>query len=278
MEDATIMLDSTSGVPLYHQLKERFRHKIVSGEWGRDARIPSEPELCAAYGVSRITIRGALAELVTEGWLYRQRGKGTFVRSAKPEIALSPLFILHHVTTDFEGSPDHIVLDQGMVTPPAAVRAALDLDPRGLVFEIVRVRTIGGEPRVFESGYVPRQLMKRLPRLADLRRAYFYDILRYCTGIAPIQTRVILEAVRLRRKEAKILRAPAGSPALRLERRTTSASGTPVLVTHNLLAGDHCRYVFNLNVNVPAGDSTTGVAGDFVAVTAGAARQGRPHA
>jgi len=72
-----------SGIPLYQQLKNILKGQILSGVLKPGDRIPPETELCAKYGVSRITVRQAIHSLVEEGFLYRKQGKGTFVTSPK---------------------------------------------------------------------------------------------------------------------------------------------------------------------------------------------------
>lgn len=74
-------LDENILVPLYYQLKQIIKEKILTGEWKTNQRIPSETELCSQYEISRGTVRQALMELVREGILYRKQGKGTFVRN-----------------------------------------------------------------------------------------------------------------------------------------------------------------------------------------------------
>jgi GntR family transcriptional regulator, arabinose operon transcriptional repressor len=71
----------------YQELKNFFIHRIRSGELSHNARLPSEPELTKRYNLSRNTIRQAMKELENEGYLYRVRGKGTFVKTKNPEVS-----------------------------------------------------------------------------------------------------------------------------------------------------------------------------------------------
>jgi len=66
-------------IPLYYQLETILRKKITSGDFPPEAPLPSEEMLAAEYGVSRITVRQALSYLEKDGYVLRQRGKGTFV-------------------------------------------------------------------------------------------------------------------------------------------------------------------------------------------------------
>lgn len=249
--EAGEVLNPSATVPLYHQLKELIRGKIVSGEWKLGTRISSEPQLCATYRISRITTRQALDDLVAEGWLYRERGRGTFVRSAKPEIGLTPLFMLEQIAA-FPGPPEHTALRMRTIPASESVRTGLALERGERVLEIVRIRLVNGKPAAFEVAYIPRILLDRLPTAEEIRTSYFYDILRAATGVEPAHTRIVLEAVLLDAQVAKVLEAPSGSPAIRLERLTSSGTGRPVLITRNIMAGDHSRYVFELQVSAEA--------------------------
>ena len=71
-------LDKTDAMPLYEQAAKRLRDAVVSGEIAPGERIPNEQELCAAFGVSRITVRRAVADLCGRGILEKKQGKGTF--------------------------------------------------------------------------------------------------------------------------------------------------------------------------------------------------------
>src|SRR5207237_9066590 len=84
-------LERTNPLPLYYQLKEVLKQQIRSGHLAPHTAIPSEPELVANYHVSRATVRQALAELVHEGLLYRQHGKGTFVCEPRVQQTVSIL-------------------------------------------------------------------------------------------------------------------------------------------------------------------------------------------
>jgi len=77
----SVSLDRRSFEPLYHQLQELLKQHIESSRWQPGDLLPSEPELCRHFGVSRIVVRQALAMLEDERRVVRQRGRGTFVAS-----------------------------------------------------------------------------------------------------------------------------------------------------------------------------------------------------
>jgi GntR family transcriptional regulator len=80
------LINKFSNVPLYSQLKNLVIEKIQSGEYPEESQIPSEQELCEAYDISRPTVRQAISELTSSGYLYKEKGKGTFVSRSKRRL------------------------------------------------------------------------------------------------------------------------------------------------------------------------------------------------
>ncbi|MBI3969934.1 MAG: GntR family transcriptional regulator [Chloroflexi bacterium] len=96
-------LDPTSAVPLWAQLRDALRQRLAAGEWPPGAIIPREVDLCEAYGVSRITAARAVQELVREGLLLRQRGRGTIVAPRRRHASAPPAlaFVTPRFDTDW---------------------------------------------------------------------------------------------------------------------------------------------------------------------------------
>src|SRR3990172_1738207 len=114
------VLSKKNKLPLYYQLKAIIEERIESGEWAPGAQAPSERELCEQFKISRITVRQALAELVVEGRLTRDQGRGTFV--AKPRIE-QQLTQLTGFTQDMQARgqrPGATVLQLEAATAPPA--------------------------------------------------------------------------------------------------------------------------------------------------------------
>ena len=101
-EDETAMsnVDSSSPIPLYHQLKLAIKKKIKNGEFKVGERIPTEQELCDLYGISRTPVRQALQELVYEGLLVRRRGRGTFVTENHGQATTQSTVLLRFMASD----------------------------------------------------------------------------------------------------------------------------------------------------------------------------------
>src|SRR3954470_16697152 len=139
-----VTIDHHSPVPKYSQLREILLD-LVETELDEDQSIPSERELSARFGLSRMTVRQAVDHLVSEGRLYRVQGKGTFV--ARPKIDM-PLR-LTSFTEDMRSrgmTPGARDLGRRVVPATAAVARELGLEIGAAVFVIERLRTADGVP------------------------------------------------------------------------------------------------------------------------------------
>lgn len=77
------MINKNSPVPIYHQLEEYIKQQIENGILLEEAVIPSEREFAEKFQISRMTVRQAINNLVSEGYLTRQKGRGTFVNKKR---------------------------------------------------------------------------------------------------------------------------------------------------------------------------------------------------
>src|SRR5258708_38361115 len=140
-----------SPLPRYYQLKEIMKERIRSGEWKPGDLIPSERELGETYGISRMTARQAITDLVNEGLFYREQGKGTFVSRNK---ITQQLIRLTGFTEDIRArgqQPSTKVLS-AQLTPANEVTAErLRIQTGQIVFYLQRLRLADGEPLAIES-------------------------------------------------------------------------------------------------------------------------------
>jgi GntR family transcriptional regulator len=222
-------------VPLYVQVKQALEGQIEKGAWRPADRIPSEPELCRLFGVSRPVIRQALQEMAYEGLLTRRKGLGTFV--AEPRITTRSL--VHSLVGFFQEmdakglTPETEVLEQSMLPAGARVGQQLGIEPATPVIKITRLRFVEGQPVVLVTSYLPYELCPDL-MAADLRRQSLYAFLRATYGLTLAGGRRVIEAVLAGEQDAARLRVPAGSPLLRLESVSVLADGRPMEYFHGL--------------------------------------------
>jgi len=206
--------------------------------------IPSERRLCELLGVSRLTVRAALDELVGEGYLTRRHGSGTYV--SEPKIAL-PL-TLTSFSEDMRRRgmvPGSRTLELVVVSAGSRLCRHLDLSPEDPVVRVRRLRLADGEPMALEVLHVPAALVPGLTH-TDLENASFYDLLqdRYSVTIASgWQT---IEPAVTSEEESEALGVPLHSPAFLFERTTLAQSGRPIEFVRSFYRGDRYRLVTEL--------------------------------
>ena len=145
--------------PLYHQLKNILKSRILSDELKGDRRLPTEAELCMEYKVSRITVRRALSELMKDGLIYRDRGRGTFVTEGaefkRPELRGS----IENLIAAAKGTRTR-VLSYREVVSPAPIAKILQIKKTEKVFQLQLVRFISKGPLGYSFIYFPYSLGK----------------------------------------------------------------------------------------------------------------------
>jgi GntR family transcriptional regulator len=155
-------IDANSVTPLYRQLTDLLHEQIASGALADGARLPSEAQLGERYGVSRITIRQALADLERRGLLERAPGKGTFVRRRpQPIQGLTRLsgFSENAAAAGFVAGYRVLAAGEREVTPEIAERLELP-EPRAYVVE--RVLLANDAPVGMHASAIPPAIAARV--------------------------------------------------------------------------------------------------------------------
>ena len=233
------------GKPAWIQIEEQFADRIATGRLAPGERIPPERELAEAEGVSRMTVRQALASLAARGMVERGVGRGTFVRA--PEPVVHDLTRVAGFTEQAERSglaAGATILEAREYAAPEHVARPLELDPGAPVVRLVRIRSAGGRPLALEDTWVPGE---RFPGLLehDLSGS-LYALMRERYDLAPTAATERLEPVAARAHEAEALDVPAGSPLMFVERVAFAAGGTPVEFAHDRHRGDGARFVIRV--------------------------------
>jgi len=150
-------LEKKSPSPLYQQLMLRLKNDVMAGVYPAGARIPSEQELCDTYGVSRVTVRKAILDLVQEGLLVRRQGKGTFVADERIQRNLQHITSFSEACRQMGHSAGAklISVERTAATDEDAER--LHMAPGGQVVEICRLRLCDGEPVMLEINRFPAE-------------------------------------------------------------------------------------------------------------------------
>ena len=206
--------------------------------------IPSERQLGVDLGVSRLTVRAALDELVREGYLVRRRGAGTFV--AAPKVAKG--IDINSFSDDMRArgmTPASRTLDLRVIPAGARLGRILHVSPAEPVVAVKRLRLADGDPMAIELLHVRQSLVPGMTG-ADLEENSFYDLLASRYEVSIVGGSQTIEPTVTNEEESSALGVPLHSPALLFERVTRSASGDIVEFTSSTYRGDRYRLVTEL--------------------------------
>src|SRR5256884_6212042 len=230
-----------SGATVYGPIADWLAEAIGGGRLALGDRMPSEQDLAAWFGVSRMTLRQALAKLARRGLVTRTVGRrgGTFVAERKLEQDRTTLAGFSEQLRRHGIQPGARVLlaTQGPAGPVSA--AALQLAEGDPVHEVRRVRLGDGRPIVLEQSLFPAALF---PGLLQCRLdGSLYELLEARYGQRPHRARESLEPVTAGVREAEALEVAEGAPLMLVERVAYDRARQPVELARDPLRGDRTR-------------------------------------
>jgi GntR family transcriptional regulator len=231
-----------AGPPKYELVRSQLLELIEGAQVG--TAIAPERQLAAELGVSRMTLRRVVGDLVVEGRLTRRQGSGTFV--AKPKIAQPLTMTSFSEDMRLRGlTPGARTLSLETMDAGARVGRWLEISPRDTILRARRLRLADGEPMAVETLHVPAAIVPGLSA-ADLEASSFYELLGSRYGIALGVGLQTTEPTVLSDEEAAVLEVPVHSPAFLFERVTRDEAGRPVEYVRSLYRGDRYRLVTEL--------------------------------
>jgi GntR family transcriptional regulator len=265
------------------QKRERIRGHLLDlvEEYGPGRAIPGERQLSQELSVSRPTLRSVVDDLVRDGLLSREHGRGVFVAKAKVAQRLgTPATRAGQDGQDGQdghggrplaiGGVDGVwtsrMVDFQNVAAGARIGRRLQVSPAAHVLRITRLRLADGDPMSVDTLHVPADLVPGLVS-QDLEDGSFYQILGRRYGVRLATATQIIEPTVVDEAEAELLEVPVHTPALLFERATTDADGRIVEFTHSVYRGDRYRILTQLSL---ASDAESGrvVGGSWSAASA----------
>jgi len=208
-----------SHLSIYYQLKQVLIEKIKSGEFKENEQIPTEGELCKLFNISKAPVRQALMELETENYIYKIRGKGSFISS---NYIKQPMSKLHSFTEDIEEighKPGARLISKSIVPADYEVARALNIKEGGKTLQAVRLRYIDDEIYSLNYSYFSLDKFPEIEQL-DFNALSIYKVIEqglHCEIVRAIQT---LEATATSHTISKIIDRQIGSPLLLMCRLT----------------------------------------------------------
>jgi GntR family transcriptional regulator len=227
--------------PLHTQIREALRGAILDGTHREHAQLPSESELMAKFGVSRITVRHALAQLQREGLIFKVSGKGTFVSKPKALQDLSRLQGFGEAMHRLGRETFSQVLGHETLRADEVLARRLAVSEGDALIRLKRVRYLDRAPVSLDVSYFPASIGEQVLR-ADVAARDVFSILENEIGIALGAAELSIEATLAEGDVAAYLGVAEGAPLLRIERLTTCAQGRPLDFEYLYYRGDVMRY------------------------------------
>lgn len=239
------LADSYDPTPLYFRVQERILAAIEADLLKPAEALPGERDIAEGLGISRVTVRKAIAGLVDKGILTQRQGSGTFVvgRQQRMEQRLSRLTSFTEDMRLRGLAPSTRWLDREVSLPTPEEAMRLSLSPSETVVRLRRLRLANAVPMAIETAVIPSRYLPDPNAVV----ASLYDVLE-ANGSLPVRALQRLRAAILSPAEAALLDVPPGSPALAIDRMSYLENGAPVEFTRSTYRGDTYDFVAELNL------------------------------
>lgn len=233
------MLSRDNPKTLYQQLREILIDSIESGKWQPDTKIPSENELAATYGMSRMSVRNVITDMVKEGYLYRVQGKGTYV--SEKIIAISPYYVGIREQLEGMGYEVETEIKNVSVEPCGpGIAGKLRLKEGTPICRITRVRKVKGSPISIHISYINTFYSANLTKEL-LEKEQLCVLLNENYGLTRKRVEETLESVAASEEEAEYLGVEKGYPLLLLKDTLYSEEEIPYEYTKVIFRGDRMK-------------------------------------
>lgn len=238
-------IDPHSRLPLYDQIERNLRDLIINGKLIPGGMIPSEWELVELYGVSRLTVRRAVDELVRQNWLERKHGVGTFVRQPSAASISATKLSFTEQMRSIGRQPGSRLISKRETSATPKIARSLRLEVDDPIFEITRVRLADDEPILLETTCLSLKRFSSLPEVSWSENESLYQILSERYGVTVVGLDHTLKPVLLTETEAHYLHTKAGIPAILSEIVAFTRDGTPVEYVWSVSNGDKSEFYFH---------------------------------
>lgn len=236
-------------VPQYRRIEQAMRVRIAGMHPGE--QLPSDAEMCAEFGVSRMTARQAMQRLAEEGLVERVPGRGSFV-AQPPEHRRADRLLSFSREMERQGRvPSSRILAREIRPATAIAAARLGLHEGDPIVVLVRLRLADGRPMAVESAILDRRVAGVVTS-TDLERGSLHEALAAAGHVLRRGTATIT-AQAADRADARLLEIRPGEPLLVERRVIVDAHGRPIEATESRYAAD--RYALDVSFDVDRGQT-----------------------
>jgi len=255
---ASAPLPRAPGTSLHRQLFLVLRDQIVSGVLVPGGALPKEEDLCDQFGVSRITVRRALADLASLGLVQRRHGLGTYVQPGFQAPRQAPTLSFLDGLRKTAAETQVRVLDLKTEVPPPAIAALLQLAAGEAAVHALRLRSAGDIPLMVTDAWIPSRLGKRVTK-AKLEKKALYELLME-QGVEFGRVVQEIGAESATPPKAELLRTETGAPLLKMVRLLHDTQSHPVQHLTVTMSPERSRIL----MDIPARAINTLTAGHVV--------------
>jgi GntR family transcriptional regulator len=252
------LLNRDSATALYMQIADLLRADIDAGKFANNSKLPGENELTRRLGVSRVTVRQAIAQLLTEGYVVSKQGKGTFVSRQKFLHDLKPMRGFYDALVAQGVEPKTKLLAFGPAAAPEPVKAALGT-PGGDCFQLKRLYLVDDEPIALVVSYLPPEASGLT--WEQVNRNPIYVLLESLLGMPVAKADIRIRARTAGASIGQVLGLASRAVLLVMERESFAGNGA--LREHTTFYIRPENYEFTLSVQgpLPVGSSIKNVSG-----------------
>jgi GntR family transcriptional regulator len=238
------MINKHSPVPIYYQLEEYLKQQIETGVFKEDDAIPSEREIAERYQISRMTVRQAINNLVMEGYLVRQKGRGTFVNKKKVEQELQGMTSFTEDMLSRGLEPSSKLLSFEIIQADHKTAHELKIGVDHDIYKIKRIRLANSEPMALETAYIPVHLVPGLTEENSNQSLYHYIEENLSLSISEATQEI--EASIATKSESLPLTIEEGDPILLINRISFLQDGTPFELVKSTFRADRYRFTHTM--------------------------------
>jgi GntR family transcriptional regulator len=238
------MFDKNLPIPIYVQLKNYIKENIDNKTYAPGQMLPSEREFTEKFSVSRMTVRQAISDLVNEGLLYREQGKGTFIaRNIIEKQAELLSFSQDMANRGF--TPGSRLIEFSESIPNEFVREKLQLGPDERIYNIKRLRLADNMPMAIENCHLPAKLYPNLFKY-NFERCSLYEIMKDDYGIKYSHAQQVIEVKKLKKNDALLLLEKENGYCLMASRTLFSDDNVIIEYTETGYHPDRYKYTMIL--------------------------------
>ena len=238
------MINKNSPVPIYHQLEEYIKQQIENGSLEEESVIPSEREYAERFQISRMTVRQAINNLVSEGYLNRQKGRGTFVTKKKVEQELQGMTSFTEDMLSRGMNPSSILLSFQILPADKKTALALRIEETDSIYKIKRIRLADGAPMALETAYIPVEIVPGLTE--ENSNLSLYQYIEENLALSISEATQEIEASTADHLDAETLEIKFGDPILLIERISYLQGGIPFELVKSTFRADRYRFLHTM--------------------------------